>query len=290
VITKEIELLRPATVSEALDALAERGDDITVLSGGMSLMPMMNLGIVRPGVVMSLNHTAGLRDIAAENDRLSIGAMVTHRRIASDPLVAEHAPMLAEAAARVGDVQVRNRGTIGGSLCHADPSADYLPVLAASGAGIVLSRAGSQRSVPAMEFFIDVMFTMREPDELLTSVEVPAQDPASGSAYVRFARVEGSFAIVNAAALVEAGFTRTTVALGGVGPAPVVLDASDLFADGVEPGALAALADRAYEASNLATGDVHSDAEYRRHMAGVFARRAVEKAAARLAPPSGGSR
>jgi carbon-monoxide dehydrogenase medium subunit len=284
VITKEIEFLRPATVAEALDALADRGDDVTVLSGGMSLMPMMNLGIVKPGVVMSLNHVEGLRDVAFhdEDHLLSIGAMVTHRRVTSEPLVAEHAPMLAEAGGGLGDVQVRNRGTIGGSICHADPSADYLPVLAVSGADIVLSRRDSQRRVPAAEFFIDVMFTVRESDELVTGVVVPGLDPTSGSAYLRFARVEGSFAIVNAAAIVEAGFARTTVALGGVGPAPVVVDATDLFAEGLAGPALSALADRVYDAASLATGDVHSDAEYRRHMAGVFARRAVEKAAARL--------
>ena len=126
------------------------------------------------------------------------------------------------------------------------------------------------------------MFTVREPDELVTGIVVPRHASGSGAGYVRFARVEGSFAIVNAAALIEPGFTRTTVALGGVAPAPVVVDATDLFADGLDGDALAALAQRAYEASSLATGDVHSDAEYRRHMAGVFARRAVEKAAGRL--------
>ncbi|MGH9245232.1 MAG: FAD binding domain-containing protein [Acidimicrobiales bacterium] len=281
-ITKELEFLRPATVAEALQALADRGDDITVLSGGMSLMPMMNLGIVRPGIVMSLNHVEGLRDISLDGGALAIGGMVTHRRVMADLLVAEHAPMLAEAAVTVGDVQVRNRGTVGGSICHADPSADYLPVLAVSGAEIVLARIGSERRVPASEFFIDVMFTVREPDELVTGIVVPRQDPTSGSAYVRFARVEGSFAIVNAAAVVEVGFVRTAVALGGVGPAPVVVEATDLFADGIESEAMAALAERAYAASSRATGDVHSDAEYRRHMAGVFARRAVEKAAGRL--------
>ena len=116
----------------------------------------------------------------------------------------------------------------------------------------------------------------------IRAIRALVPEPGSGAAYVRFARVEGSFAIVNAAAVVEAGFGRTTVALGGVGPAPVVVDATDLFADGLHDGGLAALADRVYEASSLATGDVHSDADYRRHMAGVFARRAVEKAAGRL--------
>ncbi|MGH9244829.1 MAG: FAD binding domain-containing protein [Acidimicrobiales bacterium] len=281
-ITKEIEFLRPTTVAEAIEILEERGTDVTILSGGMSLMPMMNLGIVRPGVVMSLNHVEGLSDVVVEDSTLAVGAMVSHRRVNTDDAVRAHAPMLAAAARSVGDVQVRNRGTIGGSICHADPSADYLPVLAVSEAELVLTSAASSRIVAAADFFVDVMFTAREPNELLTAVIMPKQPPTVGSGFVRFARVEGSFAIVNAAARIEPDFGRSTVALGGVGPAPVVIDASDLFAGGINDEALEALSDRAYDAAHLATADVHSDVEYRRHMAGVFARRAVQQAATRL--------
>lgn len=281
-ITREIEYLRPTSLEEALQLLSERGDEITILSGGMSLVPMMNLGLVRPAVVMSLNHLDELSGVTTTDSVLSIGATVRHRQVQGDPVVAAHAPMLAEAARAIGDVQVRNRGTIGGSVCHADPTADYLPVLAVSDAQLVLTRADSERTVPALDFFVDVMYTLREPNELLTAVVVPQQSASAGSAYVRFARIEGSFPIVNAAARIEPGFDRSGVALGGVGPTPVVVDATDLFAGGVSADGLEALAERVHAAAHQAAADVHADVEYRRHVAGVVARRAMEAAGSRL--------
>lgn len=280
-ITRELELLRPTTTAEAVALLAERGDDITVLAGGMSLLPMMNLGIVQPDVVMSLNHVTDLAGVTY-GDGLRIGAMVRHKEVETNPLVSTHAPMLAEAAARIGDVQVRNRGTIAGSICHADPAGDYSPVIVVAGAEMELASLGGTRRLPADEFLIDLMFTAREPDELVTAILVPSQPDGAGSAYVRFARVEGSFAIVNAAALIEPGFASTRVAIGGVGPIPVVVDASDAFADGPGPAAFEELNARAYDAAVYASSDIHSDAEYRRHMAGVFARRAVQQAIATM--------
>lgn len=278
-ITKEIEFLRPTSLSDALSILATRGDDVTVLSGGMSLMPMMNLGIVKPDVVMSLNGVSDLDHIDDTGSDLRIGAMVRHCRVQTDPAITKHAPLLAQAAGSVGDVQVRNRGTIGGSICHADPSADYLPVLAVSDAKLVLSSSTGERTVGVDEFFIDVMFTSRTVTELLSSIVLPKQPASVGSAYVRFARVEGSFAIVNAAALLDQAGKKARIALGGIGPTPVVIDVSDLFASGVSKEGLEKLSQRAYDAAHQATDDLHSDAEYRRRMAGVFARRAVEAAA-----------
>ena len=276
-ITRELELLRPKTSAEAVALLAERGEDITVLAGGMSLVPMMNLGIVQPDVVMSLNHITDLVGVTYEGE-LRIGAMVRHREVKENELIRTHAPMMSSAAGLVGDVQVRNRGTIAGSLCHADPAGEYSPVAVVSGADIELASSAGTRRMPADEFLIDLMFTARELDELVTAVIVPSQPAGAGSGYVRFARVEGSFAIVNAAALIAPGFRSTKVAIGGVGATPVVVDASDTFANGPEPAAFEELATRAYEAAEYASSDIHSDAEYRRHMAGVFANRAVQQA------------
>ena len=280
-ITRELELLRPSTSAEAVALLAERGEDITVLAGGMSLLPMMNLGIVQPDVVMSLNHITDLAEVTYE-DELRIGAMVRHREVETNALISAHAPMLAEAAAKIGDVQVRNRGTIAGSICHADPACDYSPVIVVSGAEVEMSSLGGTRRLPADEFLVDLMFTARELDELVTAIIVPSRPAGASSAYVRFARVEGSFAIVNAAALIGPDFESTRVAIGGVGPVPVMVDASDAFADGPEPAAFEELASRAYDAAEYASADIHSDAEYRRHMAGVFARRAVQQAIASM--------
>ena len=276
-ITRELELLRPETTAEAVALLADQGDDITVLAGGMSLLPMMNLGIVQPDVVMSLNHISDLAGVSYDGE-LRIGAMVRHREVMTDPLITTHAPMLAAAAGAIGDVQVRNRGTIAGSLCHADPACDYSPVVVVAGADVELTGTNGSRRMGADEFLIDLMFTAREPDELVTAIVLPGLPAGAGSAYVRFARVEGSFAIVNAAAVVGPEFGSVRVAIGGVGPTPVVVDASDIFAGGAAPEAYEELASRAYDAAEYASSDIHSDAEYRRHMAGVFARRAVQQA------------
>jgi len=278
-ISNEIEFHAPATLAEALELLRADGEDVTVLSGGMSLLPMMNLGIIRPTKVLSLNRVAALDHVTERGDQIVIGAMVRHHRVATDPLIQRHAPLLAAAARVIGDTQVRNRGTIGGSVAHADPSADYLPALAAAGGSVTLSGARGERTLTPDEFFVDLMFTTREPDEIVTAVTVPKLPDGWRSAYQRLARVEGSFAIVNAAAVVAGDHSAATVALGGVGPKPVVIDATEQLRDGGDEDSLARVGEVAYEASQDATGDVMSDAEYRREMASVFARRALREAA-----------
>jgi carbon-monoxide dehydrogenase medium subunit len=278
-ISNEIDFHAPATLDEALELLRTDGEDLTVLSGGMSLLPMMNLGIIRPTKVLSLNRLRALDHVTEDGDQLVIGAMVRHQRVATDPLVQRHAPLLAAAARVIGDTQVRNRGTIGGSVAHADPSADYLPALAAAGGSVTLSGVRGERTLTPDEFFVDLMFTTREPDEIVTAVTVPKLPDGWRSAYQRLARVEGSFAIVNAAAMMAGDRSAATVALGGVGPKPVVIDATGQLRGGVDEDSLARVGEAAYEASQDATGDVMSDAEYRREMASVFARRALREAA-----------
>ncbi len=279
-ISNEIEFHAPTTLREALALLASEGEDVTVLSGGMSLLPMMNLGIIRPEKVLSLNRVSELARVTERNGELVIGAMVRHQAVATDPLVQRHCPVLAAAAHVVGDVQVRNRGTIGGSVAHADPAADYLPALAAMGASVTLSSSEGERTLDAGAFFVDLMLTSREPTEIVSSVTVPKLPDGWRSAYKRLARVEGSFAIVNAAAVVAGDRSSATVALGGVGPKPVVVDISEQVRGGIDDAALAAVGEAAYEAAHGATGDLLSDASYRREMASVFARRALREAAA----------
>jgi aerobic carbon-monoxide dehydrogenase medium subunit len=279
-ISREIEFHAPAALGQALDLLADDGDDVTVLSGGMSLVPMMNLGIVRPEKVLSLNKVGELDHVTERDGQLVIGAMVRHAEVATNPLVLRHCPVLATAAAMIGDIQVRNRGTIGGSVAHADPAADYLPVLAALGGSVTLASRAGERTLGTGEFFIDLMFTSREPEELVTAVSVPKLAAGWRSAYTRLARVEGSFAIVNAAAVVAGDHSSATVALGGVGPSPVVVDVTEPLRDGVGEAALEAVGALVREAARDASGDLMSDATYRREMAAVFARRACAAAAA----------
>jgi carbon-monoxide dehydrogenase medium subunit len=281
-ISTEIDFSAPDTLAGVLEVLAEHEYDVTVLSGGMSLLPMMNLGLATPDRVVSLNRVEELTSVTDNGPELVIGSRVRHCEVAANPLISRYCPALATAASRIGDVQVRNRGTIGGSISHADPSADYLPALTAGGATIVLqSSSGGQRVLSTGEFFIDLMFTARQPSELVTEIRVPKLRDGWGAAYVRFARVEGSFAIVNAAAVLSADGSGASLALGGVGPRPVAVDISALGRSGWDDDAVEAAGDAAFEASAGASGDPMSDAEYKREMARVHARRVVRAAAAR---------
>lgn len=279
-ISNEIEFHAPATLGEALGLLADDGDDVTVLSGGMSLVPMMNLGIVRPTKVLSLNKVRELAHVTERDGQLVVGALVRHAEVAANPLIRRHCPVLASAAEVIGDIQVRNRGTIGGSVAHADPAADYLPVLAALGGSVTLASSAGERTLTPAEFFVDLMFTSREPEEIVTAVSVPKLAAGWRSAYTRLARVEGSFAIVNAAAVVAGDHSSATVGLGGVGPSPVVVDVTEQLRDGADEAALAAVGAVVREAARDASGDLMSDATYRREMAAVFARRACAAATA----------
>jgi CO/xanthine dehydrogenase FAD-binding subunit len=275
-LSTEFEFFAPTELGEALGLLEERGEGAKVLSGGMSMMPAMNLGILRPSTVVSLNHVASLDYVTEEADRLLIGCMTRHDRVATDPLVRRHVPFLSEAASSIADVQIRHRGTIGGSVAHADPAADYLPVLVVGGATFRLASARGERMVAADEFFVDVMMTLLEPGEIVIEIQIPKLSAGSGSAYVRLVRVEGSFAIVNAAAVVDGGLA---LAVGGATPTPVLVDTSSVDVSG-GPSAelLEEVGDAAYAASEDAYGDLNGSEDYRRSMARVFARRAVEKA------------
>ena len=275
-LAKEFEFHAPEELDAALGVLGNGGGIVKVLAGGMSLVPAMNLGLVRPDTVLSLNHVRGLDQVENRGDSIAIGAMVRHDRIAADPEIGSAFPLLATAARAIGDVQIRHRGTFGGSLAHADPAADYLPVMTVLGATLRLRSSDGERIVPAGEFFVDIMLTDLGRDELLVEVEVPKQPDSARSAYVRLARVEGSFAIVNAAAVVDEG--KAAIAIGGATGAPVLIEPDVDLSGGLSEEALEEIGDSAYEATDEAFGDLNSSAEYRRELARVFARRAVQTA------------
>ena len=277
-ISKEFDFFAPVDEAGVLALLDKYGAGATILASGMSLLPAMNLGLVEPERLISLNHVAGL-DSAAEQDRgLRLGAMLRHEQVARSPLIQRWCPALSTAASLIGDVQVRHRGTLGGSVAHADPAADYPPVLVAVGAAVRLRSVRGERSVPADEFFLDLMLTSRKPSELLTEITVPKAAPTARSAYVRFVRVEGSFPIVNAAALVDPATSSIRVGLGGAGRRPVLIELTEDLSGGLTERALARLAEATHAVSAEAYGDLHADPEYRRAMARVFAQRAVKAA------------
>jgi carbon-monoxide dehydrogenase medium subunit len=287
-IAAEFEFLAPATVSEALTLLKQHGSACKVLAGGMTMVPIMTLGLAQPAVVMSLNHLAGLSEIEDGGAVLRLGAMTRHHVVASHPLIKQHAPLLAAAASGIGDVQVRHRGTLGGSLAHAEPAADYLCATATLNARFCLQKAGSERWLSSTEFFLDVMTTALEADELLTTIEIPKQAPGSGMAHQSLRRVEGAFPIVLASAQIAPGFAAARIGLGGVAARPVVLEVSDLLRVGLTPAALEAVGNRAFEAAANALSDLNGSGGYRREMARVYARRALQQAAATLLDTHGG--
>jgi CO/xanthine dehydrogenase FAD-binding subunit/aerobic-type carbon monoxide dehydrogenase small subunit (CoxS/CutS family) len=278
-ITQEFEFRSPDKLDEVLTLLAEGGDEIKLLSGGMSLMPMMALGLVRPRIVLSLNRIEGRGYVKEDRDALRIGAGTRHYEILRDPLIARHCGLLSEAAAFIGDTQVRNRGTVGGSLAHADPAADYGPVLVVAEARVIVRSKRGEREIAASKFFTNLMETALTPDEVITEVIVPKLG-AARSAYTRLHRVEGNFAIVNAAAILSDRAVQ--VALGGVGAIPLALDVSAELARGVSADALKAVGQRVRAACIDAPEDLNATADYRSQMAAVYAERALTIAAGRV--------
>jgi aerobic carbon-monoxide dehydrogenase medium subunit len=272
----------PATVAEALSLLAAAGDDVKLLAGGQSLIPVMKLRLADPAMVIDVGRISGLSGVKDDGDALLIGAMTPHHQIATDPLVAAHAPLLAKAAATVADPQVRHRGTFGGALVHADPAGDMpAPVLAAE-ATFILAGPGGERRVPALEFFQGYFTTVVAEDEILTHIRVP-KFTGWGAHYEKFTRVAQQWSIVAVAAMVrvEGGIiAEARIGLTNMASTP-------LRAAGVERAlagaqltveAIAAASAHAAEGTDPAS-DLNGDAAYRSHLAQVLTRRALIKAA-----------
>lgn len=274
--TTPFEFHAPETVSDALQLLDKYEDEAKVLAGGMSMMPAMNLGLLRPAAVVSLNHISSLDEIREDDGFVRIGALARHAAVASDPLVQRNFGLLHRAASVIGDVQIRNRGTIGGSVVHADPAGDYLSPLVALDAQFVVENSGDTRTIGAQDFFVDIMRTSVEPTEILIEVGIPKLPEDARTAYKRLVRVEGNFAIVTAAAVATPETVRVTV--GGVASRPVTVEQP---ADGLGAGdspAYEALGAAVYDACEDAYGDLTGSSEYRRAMARVYAERAVRAA------------
>jgi carbon-monoxide dehydrogenase medium subunit len=270
-ISQEFEFHAPSTVAEAVELVVANAEDGKVLAGGMSLVPAMNLGIARPTAVISLNRVSELDYVRDDSDVLRIGAMTRHARIETDQAIVDAFPLLGRAASVIGDVQVRNRGTIGGSIAHADPAADYLPVMLALGASFKVASSSGERKIAARDFFQGVMATALAPHELLVEIELRKLPAGTGTSYLRLARLEGSFPLANAAAVVDGG--PAVVAVGGTTAAPFLVQVES-------PEALDAVEEAAREAAGGAFDDLAATAEYRRAMTGLYARRAVEAALA----------
>ena len=279
--------LAPASVEEALALLGDLGEGAKALAGGQSLVPMLNFRLVRPRHLVDLNDLTELAGIREDDGRLVIGAMTRQRAVERSALVRARCPLLAEAMPQVGHVQIRNQGTIGGSLAHADPAAELPAVVAALDGELVLRSARGQRVLKPEQFFVTYFTTAAAPAELLVEVRLPAMPPRTGSAFVEVSRRHGDFALVGVAATVtvdEAGVcTGSALALTGVGRTPVVAREAARALVGVKPTA-AAIDDvgRRVAGAVRPDGDLHASSEYRQHLAGVLTRRALARAAERV--------
>lgn len=275
----------PESLEEALDLLGRYGGEAKLLAGGQSLMPLLNFRLSRPAALVDINRIRALAYIREEDGQLRLGAMTRQRAIEFSPLVRERLPLLAEATALVGHLPIRTRGTIGGSLAHADPSAEYPAVATALDAEMVIRARGRERILRPGEFFQTYLTTGLAPDEMLVEVRLPAAPPASGWAFEEFSRRHGDFAIVGIAAQLVADGDRcraARLAAAGAGPKPVRLRAAEeiLESDGLNERSIEAAAQRAAELVEP-DADIHASREYRRHLTRVLTRRAISRAVAR---------
>lgn len=280
---------RPETADEAVRLLGEL-DNAKLLAGGQSLMPMLNMRYAQPDHLIDLNRVGELSYIREDADGIEIGAMTRQREVEFSPLIAEQCPLLAEAMPLIGHRQTRNRGTVGGSLAHSDGAAEIPTVAAALNATLKVTGPKGIRDITFADFPVGYLMTALGWDELLVSLHLPAWAPGHGYAFEEFARRHGDFAIVSAAALIEADggtITRAALALGGMGAAPIrAADAEGaLTGQSGTPETIAAAAEtcRGLEAGD----DVHAPAAYRKQLACVLARRALSRALARATEAQG---
>ncbi|HEX2182246.1 MAG TPA: xanthine dehydrogenase family protein subunit M [Rubrobacteraceae bacterium] len=276
------EFRRASTVEEAVGQLEELGDDAKLLAGGQSLVPMMNFRLVRPSALVDVTGVDGLQYVEGDGKGLRIGALTPHRwvELMEDPEVLEGFGVLKRAARWVGHYPIRTRGTFGGSIAHADPSAEWCMLAVLLDAEIVVLGPGGERVIPASEFFYGFFMTALEPTEMVVEVRFP--EPAPHAAIQEFARRAGDFAIVAAAVSVDVseGKSRSaSVVLGGVADVPLRVEEAERVLEGAEIGA-EAFEEAGREAARAIdpASDIHGSAEYRRDLAAVLVKRALAEA------------
>ncbi len=282
-IPAKFDYVRPGSLDEAVRALADGGEDAKVIAGGQSLLPLLRLRLAYPELLVDIGGLSGLRGVADDGDSLLIGARTTHYQLANDPLIAAHCGLLAEAAGTVADPAVRHRGTIGGSIAHADPAGDLPAVVLALDATLVARGPGGEREIAAGDFFVDYLTTSLQPGEILTSVRVPKLGTGWGYRYEKFHRTAQAWAIVGVAALVRRSngqVAEARVGLTNMGQVPVRASAVEAAAAGV-PASSQALRAAAASADQgtQPPADLHGQPDYRRHLARVLTGRALEAAA-----------
>lgn len=278
--------LSPTSLAEVHELLSTHGEDGKILAGGQSLVPLLNMRLAHPSTLIDINRVTELDYIRKTADGgLAIGALTRQQTLLEDAVVAEHTPLLVEATRYIGHRTIRNRGTVGGTLAHADPAAEMPAVMVALDAEFVVTSAGGERVIPAREFFVDYLTTALAQDELLTEVRIPAAAPRTGSAFQEVSRRHGDFAIVAVAALVtladDGSCADARLVLTGVGGTPQALDLTGtLIGQAPTAEVIKAAANKA--ATEIEpTADIHATEAYRRQLARVLSRRALTAAVER---------
>lgn len=280
----------PHTLDEALQILGSADSTASVLAGGQSLMPMLNMRIARPAIIVDINGVQALNHLRAGPDMLTVGALVRHADLLRDPAVRGGWPLLAEATAMVAHPAIRNRGTVCGSIAHGDPASEHPGVLVTLNGSVVVAGSAGRREIPAGEFFVSMLTTALEPGEIVVEVRYPRPQSGTGTAFVEFARRLGDFAIVGVAAALtvrDRVCQAARITLVGVGEIPFRARAAEAALNGqrlgpADSGAAFAAAAREVVAAVDPAEDVHASSSFRRHLAGVLTERALQTALARV--------
>jgi carbon-monoxide dehydrogenase medium subunit len=270
----------PTTVEEALELLAEYGDEAKVLAGGQSLMPVLNFRLARPAYLIDINRVAGLNQIDNANGVLKLGTMVRQRAVERSTELAARCPLFAQAMPYIGHPQIRNRGTIGGSVAHADPAAELPALMLALDASLTLRKKSGQRVVAAEDFFVTHLTTVLEPDELLTELSIPAWPERTGSSIQEIAMRLGDFALAGVASTLSLGadgrISRARIVCFGVDDRPLRMHEAEESLVGASPAETAfAEAGRLVSAALDPSDDIHASGAYRKRVSGVLTRRTL---------------
>jgi len=281
------EYFDPATVEEAVALLREHGEDAKILAGGQSLMPLLNMRMARPEALIDLSRVEGLEYIRESEGALAIGAMTSKRTVERSDLVKRCQPLLHAATRLVAHPQIRNRGTVGGSMAQADPAAEYPAVALVLDAELRAVGPSGERVIEARDFFVSYLTTALDPAEVLTEVRFPMLGSGTGWAFQEVSRRHGDFAMAGAAVTLSVGTggrcTEARIVLFGVGPTPVRAQGAEemIVGEALEQPALEAAGRKASDDLGEPLSDVHASAEFRRHLAEVLTRRALSEALTR---------
>ena len=284
-IPAQFDYHRASSVDDAIRLLGQFGADAKLLAGGHSLIPLLKFRLAQPAHLIDISRIRDLGDIREENNSIVIGALATHAQIESSALLKAKCPVLVETAEHIGDVQVRNKGTLGGSAAHADPASDYPAALFALEAQFVLQGPGGRRTVSVDDFFVGMLTSVLGPDEILTHIRIPLQPPNTGACYEKFAQKASGFAICGVAALitrVDGKCARARIGVTGVAQKAYRAMAVEQAIEGrpLTREEIAAASAKAAEGVE-ALGDIHASSEYRKDLARIHTRRAIEAAIAR---------